>query len=98
MDCGGLNIDSHYDYRRETRKVRLVLIYIKEGKNPLGSDYTILSDLKTLRGVRNRYKKHMENMKKRGCASYIVVPYYSWKTNDIEDIIKNYPHYKLEVE
>ena len=98
MACGGLNIDRHYDYRRETRKVkRSIIMYIKDGKNPAGSDYTIITELKTLKGIKRRYHEHNRRIIIKGCEGYIVVPYFTWwSTHDVNTLINNCVLYKLE--
>lgn len=75
-----------------------VILYYKDGCNPLGSDYTIITELKTVQGIQNRYNEHNKRMLYRGCDSYIVVPYHAWwKTHDVNTLINKYHINKLEV-
>lgn len=75
-----------------------VILYYKDGYNPLGSDFTIITELKTLRGIKKRYNEHNKRMLYRGCNCFIVVPYHIWwSTHDVNTLIDKYNMNELEV-
>lgn len=58
----------------------LVLIFYKDNRVKCGTDYTYVTNLKTIRGVENRYKQLIENKVKEG-YNYKVINKYTWKNN-----------------
>ena len=78
---------------------RSIIMYIKDGKNPLGSDYTIITELTTLKGIKRRYSEHNRRMAIKGCEGYIIVPHFTWwSTRDVNTLIDKYNMNKLEGE
>lgn len=72
-------------------------MYIKDGRIPLGSDYTIITELTTIKGIKLRYREHNRRMAIRGCEGYIVVPHFTWwATHDVNTLIDKYVLNKLE--
>lgn len=58
----------------------LVLIFYKDNRVKCGTGHTYITNLKTIRGVKNRYKQIIENKVKEG-YNYKIINNYTWKNN-----------------
>lgn len=58
-------------------RINVLVFYDSEGKRVLGSDGSILTNLKTRKGIITRYKNHIDYMESKGYI-FIIVPYNYW--------------------
>ena len=71
-----------------------IIVYLRKGTIPCGSDYTIITELKTIKGINRRYKEHDKRMLKAGCSHKCIISYYTWCKMDYDELEKYANHHK----